>query len=139
MLLKIIVYLAPIYIGIGLYINWVVHHKEQSLIHKTILFMFFVYTISVIYLTLFPFPLDQASLEFIQQFGYEKGMINLIPSKRILSLYKELGGTILSLGSDAHQVLHLGEHMDLVRSQLRELGFEEYCTFEKMVPQFHAL
>jgi glycopeptide antibiotics resistance protein len=86
MLLKIIVYLAPIYIGIGLYINWVVHHKDQSLIHKTILFMFFVYTISVIYLTMFPFPLDQASLEFIQQFGYEKGMINLIPFKTSMSL-----------------------------------------------------
>lgn len=67
------------------------------------------------------------------------GMKDLTPSKRILSLYRELGGTILSLGSDAHQVLHLAEHMDFVRSELRELGFEEYCTFEKMVPQFHAL
>jgi len=85
-LLKVIIYFAPIYIGIGLYINWVVHHKDQSLICKTIQFLFFFYVISVIYLTLFPFPLDQASLEYIQQFGYEMGMINLIPFHSSMSL-----------------------------------------------------
>ena len=86
MLLKLIVYLAPIYIGIGLYINWVIHHKDQSLIHKTILFLFFFYVISVIYLTLFPFLLDRASLETIQEFGYQKGMINLIPFVSSMSM-----------------------------------------------------
>ena len=85
MLLKLIVYLAPVYIGIGLYINWVIHHKEQSPIHKAILFMFFFYVISVIYLTLFPFPLDQLSLESIQLYGYHKEMINLIPFKSSMS------------------------------------------------------
>jgi glycopeptide antibiotics resistance protein len=90
MLLKVIVYFAPIYLGIGLYVYWIVNHKEQSLIRKVILFLFSFYIISVIYLTLFPFPLDQASLEDIQLYGYEKGMINLIPFKSSMSTKQAL-------------------------------------------------
>jgi len=90
MLLKVIVYLAPVFLGIGLYVYWIVNHKEQSLIRKVILFLFFFYVISVIYLTLFPLPLDQASLEFIQLYGYEKGMINLIPFKSSMSTKQAL-------------------------------------------------
>lgn len=90
MLLKVIVYLAPVYIGSGLYINWVIHHKEQSLIRKAILFLFFFYVISVIYLTLFPFPLDQAALATIQLYGFQKGSINLIPFKSSMSAKQAL-------------------------------------------------
>ena len=71
--------------------------------------------------------------------SFRYGMNDLTPSKRILSLYRDLGGSILSLGSDAHQVLHLAEHMDHVRGELRSLGFEYYCTFEKMKAIFHSL
>lgn len=69
MLLKVIVYLAPVIIGFGLYINWVVQHQKQSLLYRAILFLFFFYGISVIYLTLYPIPYDRASLEYIQSFG----------------------------------------------------------------------
>ena len=85
MLLKLIVYLAPVYVGSRLYINWVIHHKEQSLIRKAILFLFFFYVISVIYITLFPFPLDPAALETIQLYGFQKGSTNLIPFKSSMS------------------------------------------------------
>lgn len=90
MLLKIIVYLAPVYLGIGFYAYWIITHKGQSLIRKVILFMFFFYTISVIYLTLFPFPLDQVSLELIQFYGYPMGMINLIPFQSSMSTKQAL-------------------------------------------------
>lgn len=71
--------------------------------------------------------------------SYRYRMPSLTPSKTILSLYRELGGEILSLGSDAHNLDHLGEHMASVRKQLRELGFTRYCTFTKRQPVFHDL
>lgn len=86
MLLKVIVYLEPMIIGVGLVIHWIVHHQNESLLRKAILFMFFIYGISVFYLTLFPIPYDRASLAYIQSFGYSKGMINLIPFKTSMSL-----------------------------------------------------
>jgi len=64
---------------------------------------------------------------------------DLTPSKRILKLYRDLGGSILSLGSDAHQVGQLGDHMEDIRQQLRELGFTHFYTYDKLKPIPHLL
>jgi len=66
-------------------------------------------------------------------------MNDLMPSTTILKLYKDLGGRIITLGSDSHNLANLGEHMDLVKEKLKELGFEEFCTFDSMNPIFHSL
>lgn len=86
MLLKLVVYLAPVYLGLGYYIFYLVHHKERSLQNKAITFCFLFYVISVIYLTLFPFPLDRQSLASIQLYGFSFSSINLIPFKNSMSL-----------------------------------------------------
>lgn len=86
MLLELVVYLAPAYLGLGYFIYYLVHHKERSLQNKLITFFFIFYVISVIYLTLFPFPLDKQGLELIQQFGYSLSNINWIPFKSSMSL-----------------------------------------------------
>lgn len=64
---------------------------------------------------------------------------DLTPCKEILSLYYELGGTILTLGSDSHKEEHLAAHFPEVIAQLKEIGFTKYCTFTKMQPIFHDL
>lgn len=64
---------------------------------------------------------------------------DLTPSRQILSLYKDLGGRILTFGSDSHTPGHLGAYLDEQKQILKDLGFTEYCTFEKMKPVFHAL
>lgn len=62
------------------------------------------------------------------------------PSRKILKLYKDLGGTILTVGSDAHTTEHLGDHLDAGYAILRdEIGFKEFCTFDKKIPIFHKL
>lgn len=71
--------------------------------------------------------------------SFRYGMNDLMPSSTILKLYKELGGRIITIGSDAHNLANLGEHMDLVKEKLKELGFEEFCTFDQMNPVFHSL
>lgn len=61
------------------------------------------------------------------------------PSRAILQLYHDLGGRIITIGSDAHNVKRLAEYVPESMQILRELGFKEFCTYEKMQPIFHKL
>lgn len=67
------------------------------------------------------------------------GLKDLTPSKDILKLYKELGGTILTIGSDSHKKEHLYENIEETKLELKKLGFKYYCTFDKMIPVYHKL
>jgi len=68
-----------------------------------------------------------------------QGEHELTPSKEILALYKELGGRIITTGSDSHKPEHLGAYIAEQSQELKKLGFKEICTFEKMQPIFHKL
>ena len=67
------------------------------------------------------------------------GLKDLTPSREILGLYRELGGTIITLGSDAHKAEHLAAYMKETREELRKMGFSSLCTFQNMEPVFHSL
>ena len=71
--------------------------------------------------------------------SHRYGLPDLTPSRNILRLYHELGGRILTIGSDSHKPDHLGAYIDEGKAELRTLGFREFCTFERMQPIFHAL
>ena len=65
---------------------------------------------------------------------------NLMPSRDILKLYLELGGEILTIGSDSHSKKDLcNSHIEELKQELRDIGFKKFCTFEKMKPTFHEL
>ena len=64
---------------------------------------------------------------------------DLTPSRDILKLYKELGGTVISLGSDSHREEHLGHKILDIKEELKEMGYTQFCTFNKMKPIFHEL
>ena len=68
-----------------------------------------------------------------------QGELELTPSREILALYKELGGRIITTGSDSHKPEHLGAYIAEQSQELKKLGFKEICTFEKMQPIFHKL
>lgn len=67
------------------------------------------------------------------------GLKDSTPSHKILELYKDLGGTILTIGSDSHKPEHLGAHIQDSKKMLQEIGFKQYCTFDHMKPVFHDL
>ncbi len=67
------------------------------------------------------------------------GLTDLTPSSRILQLYRDLGGRVLTIGSDSHKPAHLGAFIPETLQQLKCMGFEEICTFEKMESVFHKL
>ncbi|MCD8334512.1 MAG: histidinol-phosphatase HisJ family protein [Clostridiales bacterium] len=67
------------------------------------------------------------------------GLKDTTPSTQILKLYRELGGEILTLGSDSHAPGQLGAFIQEDSRRLRDLGFRYFCTYEAMVPTFHPL
>lgn len=70
--------------------------------------------------------------------SYRYGLNDLMPSRDILKLYRELGGRILTIGSDSHKPEHLGAFVEETKLELKALGFREFCTFDKMKPCYHS-
>ncbi len=67
---------------------------------------------------------------------YRYGLNDLTPSREILKLYRELGGEIITIGSDSHKEEHLGMQIARAKEELRKLGFTKFCVYEKMKPTF---
>ena len=61
------------------------------------------------------------------------------PGLTILRWYRELGGEILTLGSDSHRVEHLGYGLETGAELARAAGFTHVCTFAARRPVWHAL
>lgn len=70
---------------------------------------------------------------------FKYGLKDLTPSRRILELYHDLGGRVLTMGSDSHETEHLADRFGEARAELRRIGFRELCTFRRMEPIFHKL
>ncbi len=64
---------------------------------------------------------------------------NPMPSIKILTLYKELGGEIITLGSDSHSTDQIAYKFPETISLLKEIGFNKLSTFENMKPIFHKI
>ncbi|GKU24279.1 histidinol-phosphatase HisJ family protein [Clostridium folliculivorans] len=71
--------------------------------------------------------------------SFRYGLNDLTPSRDILRLYKDLGGNIITIGSDTHEDKHVGHKIDYIKGELKKIGFTKFCTFEKMKPTFHEL
>ena len=54
-------------------------------------------------------------------------------------MYKDLGGEILTFGSDAHDLEHPGFGFNEARELALSYGFKAFCTFKDMKPEFHDL
>lgn len=61
------------------------------------------------------------------------------PSIKILKLYKELGGKILTIGSDSHSPDQIAYKFSYTISLLKEIGFKYLTTFKNKKPIFHKI
>ncbi len=71
--------------------------------------------------------------------GIKKGMTQFHPCDRVLRRYRELGGEIITIGSDAHKPENVGEYFDRACEVLKDCGFRYYCVFEKRTPEYFKL
>ena len=70
---------------------------------------------------------------------YRYGLNDLTPSTDILRLYRDLGGRIITIGSDSHRKEHLGAYLTETISALKAIGYKEVYTFKQMCPIPHKL
>ena len=62
-----------------------------------------------------------------------------IPGAKWLKLYRELGGEVITLGSDTHKLNAIGKGIREGQALLKACGFKQFCTFEKLQPVWHEL
>jgi len=102
--------------------------------------------------TRYPFEKSQAVIEKIlaraiadnkgievNTSSFRYGLTDLMPERRILKLYHDMGGHIITIGSDAHRAGDIDEQIPYIQSELKKIGYQHFCTFERMKPVFHEL
>ncbi len=62
-----------------------------------------------------------------------------LPHFEIIKRYLELGGEIITIGSDAHDPSRVGDRIAETIDRIKALGVRRICTFEKMKPVFHVI
>lgn len=63
--------------------------------------------------------------------GIRKGLPYMHPKKQVLEWFKELGGDIITIGSDAHKAEDIGKGVEEACDLLKECGFTTVSVFEK--------
>jgi histidinol-phosphatase (PHP family) len=71
--------------------------------------------------------------------GYKYGLGFPHPHPDILKRYKELGGEIITIGSDGHKPEHLAFDFNKANDLLISLGYKYYTLFENRRPNFIKL
>lgn len=71
--------------------------------------------------------------------SFHYNLSELMPERKILELYHKLGGTIITIGSDAHTAERLADHVEYIYNILKEIGYTHFCTFNNMEPVFHEI
>lgn len=63
--------------------------------------------------------------------GYFRGLEKLMPDRELLKLYKECGGELITVGSDAHRPEHVGGGFEQAIQALFDCDFAYYTVYEK--------
>lgn len=71
--------------------------------------------------------------------GYRSGLDFPNPHPDIIKRYKELGGEIITIGSDAHTPEYIANNFNQVALLLKDCGYKYYSVFEKRKPDFLKL
>ena len=71
--------------------------------------------------------------------GLRHGLADPNPCREILTRYRELGGELLTIGSDGHKPEHLAYRFDLLPRFLKDCGFRYYTVFHSRKPEMLPL
>jgi histidinol-phosphatase (PHP family) len=71
--------------------------------------------------------------------GLRKGLKQVHPYLDVLKRYKELGGEIVTVGSDAHGVDAIASNFDKAEEALKECGFKYYSIIENRIAEYKKL
>lgn len=71
--------------------------------------------------------------------GYRYRIDCALPDLPFIKLYRDVGGEIITVGTDAHSKHFVGKHLDLGYELLKKAGFRYVSTFRNRKPSFIAL
>lgn len=71
--------------------------------------------------------------------GYKAGLSEPNPCHDVLTRYRELGGEIITMGSDAHTTEYVAYRFEDAKEVLRECGFRYFTVFRERKPEFVPL
>ena len=71
--------------------------------------------------------------------GYRNGLGVPNPDKDVILRYKELGGELITVGSDAHTTENLAKNLDRIEDLLIECGFKNHVIYIGRKPVFYPL
>ncbi len=71
--------------------------------------------------------------------GFHYGLDHPNPCEEILCRYRELGGELLTIGSDAHSPEYIGFDFERARELLKCCGFSYYTVYHQRKPEFLTL
>jgi len=85
------------------------------------------------------FAIDHEKAIEINTAGLRKGTRDVHPAIDILKKYKEMGGELITIGSDAHNDTDIASDFDRAEAVLTECGFKYYCTYENRIAEFRKI
>lgn len=115
------------------HIDYVVRYGKES--KEEFLYTYYADILDSILMTL----IEKGKGIEVNTSGFKYDIGGLHPHISILKRYKELGGEILTIGSDAHETRHLAYKFDKAGSILRDCGFKHYTVFKDRKPEFLSL
>ncbi len=71
--------------------------------------------------------------------AYRYGTSEPYPNDLILKRYRELGGEIVTIGSDSHIASHIARDFNKAYDLLKDCGFNYYAAFNERKPKFIKL
>ena len=71
--------------------------------------------------------------------GFKYGLGYAHPQLPLLKRYRQLGGEIITIGSDAHGPEHIAFHFDYAYQMLQAAGFRYFTVFTNQKPEFLPL
>ncbi len=66
--------------------------------------------------------------------GLRRGLPASCPPACVVNWFGEMGGHILTLGSDAHRPQDIGAHLGVALEMARQAGFTRLATFKRRQP-----
>ncbi|MBQ7647388.1 MAG: histidinol-phosphatase HisJ family protein [Clostridia bacterium] len=71
--------------------------------------------------------------------GFRQDLKTTLPYDDLIVFYKELGGELVTVGSDAHRAAHVGSEIARTYSHLKDLGFKYITRFKERKQFFEKL
>ena len=79
--------------------------------------------------------IDKGKALEVNSAGLKYGLGFAHPKKEILERYRELGGELITIGSDSHKSEHLAYEFSNVCEMLKSLGFKYYFVYKNRKPE----